>query len=134
MFGFFNKRAQDQAAQAERTYDSLREKMYITDRCEAEGVAAGLEGKKRADCPYDEKTQSTEWNFWVYGCENAGGELAMIKGGKVDVAMTTVCCSTGEGSFEAYEDYAKNHKPKMIPVDEAIRTGQWKPRYYKGGA
>jgi ribosome modulation factor len=79
---------------------------------EAEGAAAGLAGKTREDCPYHKDLNKDHWNHWVYGCENALGEIATIKKGFVE--------------------FCTEQSPDVIlrlPVDEAIRSGQWKPKY-----
>lgn len=82
---------------------------------ETEGAGAGLEGKTRADCPYDQATQSFEWNHWVFGCEVAAAEVETIRSGKVEWTSTS------------------SHEVVMtLPVEEAIRTGAWKPRYAQG--
>lgn len=81
---------------------------------EDEGAQCGLQGKKREDCPYDKETQSMEWNHWVYGCELAAGELEVIKSGFVEFCST----SSPEPLFK-------------LTVEEAIKTGQWKPRWAK---
>ena len=80
-------------------------------RLEDEGVAAGLHGKKREDCPYDKAIQPHHWNHWVFGCENAAGELETLRKG-------TVYFINERGAIIA-----------TIPVEEAILSGRWKPRY-----
>ena len=79
---------------------------------EAEGAAKGLKGAKREDCPYDKETQPFEWNHWVYGCEIAAGEAETIKSGSV------MFCTT-----------AKDAKPWAVPIERAIASGMWEPRY-----
>jgi ribosome modulation factor len=76
------------------------------------GAAAGLIGKTRADCPYDREKEPGPWNHWVYGCENAAGELATLRSGVVD--------------FYYADRFEKSHS---LPVEEAIATGQWKPQW-----
>lgn len=80
---------------------------------EDEGGRAGLVGKTRADCPYDKNTQSGPWNHWVYGCEKAIGELAIIKRGMVE--------------FYSEENFEK--PLYTLTVADAIASGQWKPKY-----
>ena len=81
---------------------------------EAEGAAAGLLGKTREDCPYDINENRDGWNFWVYGCEIARGELAIIESGVVSFC--------NEVSPEPLD---------TLPVQEAIRSGAWKPKWVK---
>ena len=78
---------------------------------EAEGAAAGLQGKKREDCPYDKELEPDRWN---HGCEVAAGEAEVIRSGTVQFF--------GEHSIEPLF---------AMPVKEAIESGRWKPRYAK---
>lgn len=79
---------------------------------EAEGGQAALQGKLRADCPYNQATQSGPWNHWVYGNDNARGELAILEKGVVE--------------------FCTEESPAIVlrlPVAEAIANWQWKPKY-----
>src|SRR3990167_272291 len=97
--------------------DKLLARLRSEDEWEAEGGAAGLQGKTRDDCPYSETTQSDAWNYWVYGCENASGELATLASGEVFFTDSDPpgkdWCKPGTG----------------VPVRDAIESGLWKPRY-----
>lgn len=86
---------------------------------ENEGAAAGLEGKTREHCPYDEEQDPDAWNAWVFGCESAQGEMATIEAGEVFLATTG----------ELPENFME--PGTGIPVKEAIEHGFWKPRYVK---
>jgi ribosome modulation factor len=89
-------------------YERIKQQIAYED----EGGAAGAAGKTRDDCPYNQDTQSEAWNFWVFGCENAQGEMQIIKSGKITFSST-----------------AENALGFSVPVQEAIDTGMWKPRY-----
>lgn len=78
---------------------------------EAEGAAAGLQGKKREDCPYGKALNPDGWNFWVYGCETAAGEKELIAKGEIEF-----CNEAGDFLFKK-------------PVADAIAQGLWKPRW-----
>jgi len=80
---------------------------------ENEGGAAGLSGKTREDCPYDQTAQSEAWNFWVYGCENAQSEMRIMESGEITFSSTS---DNDPVSFS-------------ISVDKAIESGMWKPKY-----
>lgn len=82
---------------------------------EEEGARAGLQGKTRDDCPYDREANSDGWNFWVYGCENARGEVEILK----------------KGVIEFRSEYAPETQTFSLPVPEAIERGLWKPRWAK---
>lgn len=81
--GFFSR------WRSKKPADQVWNRIARQDSYEAEGARMGLAGAKREDCPYDEHLQSEAWNFWVYGRDNAVGELLMIQNGYVDI------CSTG---------------------------------------
>lgn len=84
---------------------------------EDEGAAAGLDGKTREDCPYDEESQSLEWNFWVYGCENAQAEKATLERGTVKMMQV--------GASPKYEVLAEWEET----TERAYKAGHWRPRY-----
>ncbi len=77
-----------------------------------EGAKAGLAGARREDCPYDKEANPDGWNFWVWGCEDAASEAAVIASGFVSWCTET------------------SLDPVLtLPVREAIESGQWKPRW-----
>ena len=92
-----------------------REKFARERAVEAEGAAAAIAGKTRADCPYDQASQADEWNFWVYGNENARGEMRVLSEGFNATLMTTADTAIPP--------------PKMIPAEQAYNSGIWKPQY-----
>ena len=79
---------------------------------EAEGAQAALQGRGRADCPYNHATQPGPWNHWVYGHDIAVGERQTIDQGFVTF------CSTAE-----------NAPTWDVPLKQAIDSGMWKPRF-----
>lgn len=87
---------------------------------EVEGAKAGLAGMSRDDCPYDERSQSIEWNYWVYGCEVAASEKKIFESGVVKFMR----------SFGP-EDDPKNWEELPLPVSDALATGRWKPRFLR---
>ena len=89
-----------------------RDRLSQQNAYEAEGVAAGLVGKTREDCPYSRTEQSEAWRFWVYGCDMARSESDMIASGLVTFSST-----------------ATDAKPFTVPVDQAIESGMWKPKW-----
>lgn len=93
----------------------MNEDFDAQDQFEKEGAAAGLAGKHREDCPYDKVTQASAWNFWVYGLENAKGEQRVIAEGFNSALTSTAATSLPE--------------PKIIPAEEAYRSGLWKPQH-----
>lgn len=106
---------------------ATRDLFKLQDKYQDEGIAAGREGDTRDDCPYDQTTENTAWNFWVYGCESAQGEREAILSGEVNVAVYT----TGGRDMDKYEgEGGAWNKPIMMPVEEAIRTGRWRPRHF----
>lgn len=112
-----NKSILDPLRRKEKYYLPFSEQLKYED----EGAQAGLIGKTRQDCPYDEETQNLEWNHWVYGCENAAGEKAIFNQGYVTVMSTAPMTN---------EEYREALKPENgLPLDEAIRSGIYKPRY-----
>lgn len=91
-----------------------RERFKRQNEYEAEGAAAGLSGKTRADCPYDQTAQSEAWNFWVYGNENAQGEQQLVASGEITWMSTAA---------------PPHHIVGKEPLENAYRRGAWKPRY-----
>lgn len=78
------------------------------------GGEAALLGLKREDCPYDEKRQPFQWNHWVYGNENAQGEMLAVERGYVQ--------------FWLGPDFKKSEK---VPIRIAIKSGRWNPKHVK---
>jgi ribosome modulation factor len=87
---------------------------------EDEGGRAGASGKTRDDCPYNRETQNTEWNFWVYGNDNAMGEIETIRRGYVSCLVST--------AFVPPDDFQTNPKYR-IPLARAVADGSFKPKY-----
>lgn len=81
---------------------------------EDEGAAAALSGKARNDCPYSRDANSFEWNHWTFGHDIATSEQNIIK-----------------SNFVTFTSTAKDgwKYPSKIPLDEAVKSGMWKPRY-----
>ena len=78
---------------------------------EGAGAQAAHNGKRRADCPFNQETQSFQWNHWVYGNDNCWGELQRLKQGTIEFLN-----ENGEHCF-------------TITTQEAYETGQWEPQY-----
>lgn len=89
------------------------ERIERQNAAEANGAWAGLCGKTREDCPHDLVTEPELWNFWVYGCESARGELLLIRGGYVHF-------------YTEAENWIPN---ETLPVREAIASGRWAPKW-----
>lgn len=81
-----------------------------------EGAQAGLAGKMRQDCPYDQVAQSSAWNMWVYGFHNARGEIAHLASG----TMTFISVS---------KDMKTITSEQTMTTREAFERGMWKPEY-----
>lgn len=92
---------------------------------EHEGAKAGLQGAVREDCPYDKDTQSTEWNFWVYGCEIAAGELATLRGGVVHLMQLNK-----EAQLRKPREYIVEREWDET-TEEAYRNGNWRPKHVR---
>src|ERR1700730_13574056 len=87
--------------------------VYQQFSLEDEGAAAFLNGIKREQCPYNQESQSFQWNHWVYGHDIATSEQAIVNSGRVTFYSTS--------NFEI---------PVLdIPVNQAMERGLWKPRY-----
>lgn len=83
---------------------------------EQEGAVAGLAGKTREDCPYDRTVNADGWNFWVYGCDIARGEVEVIKKGYVE-----------------FIDLQRGNVVETLTVEEAIKSARWCPRWARPG-
>ena len=87
---------------------------------EDSGAAAALQGKRREDCPYAEGGDADEkfrWNHWVFGFENAKGEMDILKRGSVSFTYAGADLKTSGDFTETAE--------------RAYRSGRWKPRHVK---
>lgn len=60
----------------------LRDSYRQQEVWRTEGESAAREGKRRADCPYDNAVNMEAWQFWVYGCENEAGRIEWEKNGR----------------------------------------------------
>ena len=99
--------------------DDWKQRFVQQVRYQAEGAEAALLGKTRADCPYDEAAQSEAWNMWVYGCEEAQGEMATLAAGEVFYT----------DSGPPTEDFMK--PGTGTPLRVAYEEGLWKPKYVR---
>lgn len=91
-------------------------------RYELEGATAAMKGKKREDCPYP-VSDSLAWNFWVYGCDNARGEIRTIREG-----FLPVWSSTGPYAESPQFQEVLRTTPR-VPVEQAMANRWWKPQY-----
>lgn len=111
MFNFFKRRELEKAEEKEEKLD-WRIEFARQMEWENEGAFAALGGAADTDNPYER--DSSAWNFWLYGYDNAKFEMRTLEVGKV--------------KFFQGEDY-----PPVAEWEEDLRyayeAGHWKPRY-----
>lgn len=96
---------------------------YRQMQFEFEGACAAFQGKTRDDCPYERESQSTEWNFWVYGCDRASEEMRIMNDGKIKICELDIAAQMKEPrEYKIAREWTET-------TEEAYRNGNWQPRY-----
>lgn len=96
----------------QREWRMRLELMEQQDRWTDEGGRACVAGEPLTNCPFWEHTAG--YTFWTHGWYIARGERQTIEAGHIDY------CSTSSPT-PLYS----------LPLDEAVRTGTWRPKYAK---
>lgn len=112
------------ASLVSRAKQEAPNRFELQRRHEDEGAAGALTGLKRADCPYAVDSEAAI--FWIFGNDNAHGEMRIKKNG-----YKLFSCSTAEfGGFANWDEFEKamNAAP-IISAAEAVERGAWSPRY-----
>lgn len=106
---------------------TLRERLAREKAYEREGAEAFIRyGHAREDCPYDERTNSTAWNFWVYGNENARGRARAIAERQPSVLMSTAQWPTA--MIASTEELSPAQLRRYAPIAPAPALSESTPK------